>query len=189
MPGGSSGGNLVGNLIVTAGNTVIGVAGKHDGLAQVVNGVVPKSGILTGKVTAVLAGTGQTLVQIGEGSGGTGSGGLIIDGVGGKLGALVALDLGKGKVIAAPEGSRGLIGLNVLAQNLNTGKLATVSAASGGKLLAIDVPGATANGGLLAPVKGLTGGIIGKPTEQPHAPAQGQAKPKGLVGGLIGGKD
>lgn len=196
MPGASSGGlpagNLVGNLIVTAGNTVIGVAGKHNGLAQIVNGVVPKSGILTGKVTAILAGTGQTLVHIGEGTGGSGSGGLILDGVGGKLGALVALDLGKGKVIAAPEGSRGLIGLNVLAQNPNTGKLTTVSALSGGSLLAIDVKGASTNGGVLGGVvgtaKGATGGLLGKPVDQPQAPAQGQAKPRGLLGGVLRGK-
>ena len=154
MPGASSGGanGLAGNLIVTAGNTVIGVAGKHDGLAQVVNGVVPQTGIVTGTVTRVLDKTGQTLVNLGEGSG---TGGLILDGVGGKLGALVAIDLGKGKVIAAPAGSTPLIGLNVLAQNPKTGSLATVGAATGGNLLALDVNNPT---GLLG---GTAGGLVG----------------------------
>jgi hypothetical protein len=165
-PGGQTG--LIGNLIVTAGNTVIGTAGASDRL--ITNGVIPKTGVLTGKVTAVLAKTGQTLVNIGEN--GTG-GGLILDGAGGKLGALVGIDLGKGKVIAAPEGSKSLIGLNVLAQNPSTGKLATVSAASGGKLLAIDVNGAT-GGGLLN--GGVLGGPAGTPVPQP-----------GAVGGAVGG--
>ncbi len=162
--GSSSGGTgtrargLVGNLIVTAGNTVIGVAGQHDRLAQVVNGKLPAAGVVTGTVTQVLSRTGQTLVKLGEGTGGSG-GGLILDGVGGKVGALVGIDLGKGTVIAAPEGSKSLIGLNVLAANPTTGTLATVGAGSGGKLVTVEVnrPGAgTGNGGVLG--TGLLGG-------------------------------
>lgn len=173
---GSSGGStgLVGNLLVTAGNTVIGVAGKHDQLAQVVNGKVPATGIVTGTVTRVLDRTGQTLVNLGEGSGG---GGLILDGVGGKLGALVAIDLGKGQVIAAPEGSKPLIGLNVLAQSPTTGQLATVGAASGGKLLALNVNGTT--GGLLGTTKGVVGSTVGTVT--------GALGSTGQNGGLLGG--
>lgn len=186
--GGSSGGTsgLVGNLIVTAGNTVIGVAGKHDQLAQVVNGKLPVAGIVTGTVTRVLDRTGQTLVNLGEGSG---TGGLILDGVGGKLGALVAIDLGKGKVIAAPEGSKPLIGLNVLAQNPGTGSLATVGAASGGKLLALDVNGAlgSSGGGLLG---GTTGGLVRttKGVVQTTTGTVGNLLGKnGQNGGLLGG--
>lgn len=175
--GGSSGGatGLVGNLLVTAGNTVIGVAGKHDRLAQVVNGKLPATGIVTGTVTRVLDGTGQTLVNLGEGSG---TGGLILDGVGGKLGALVAIDLGKGQVIAAPEGSKPLIGLNVLAQNPNTGSLATVSAATGGKLVALDVNGTTT--GLLGTTKGVVTSTVG--TVGNVLGTNGQNS--GLLGGL-----
>ncbi|MEG3181021.1 hypothetical protein [Sphingomonas sp. LT1P40] len=171
---GAAGGNLVGNLIVTAGNTVIGVAGKHNGVASVVNGAVPQSGILTGKVTAILTKTGQTLVQIGTGAGGSSGGGLILDGAGGKLGALVALDLGAGKVIAAPAGSKALIGLNVLAQNPNTGKLVTVGAASGGKLVALDLNGS--GNGLLGGVLNKTGGVTG---------ATGATGGSGLLGGTV----
>lgn len=172
----SSGGatGLVGNLLVTAGNTVIGVAGKHDGLAQVVNGKLPAAGIVTGTVTRVLDGTGQTLVNLGEGSG---AGGLILDGVGGKLGALVAIDLGKGQVIAAPEGSKPLIGLNVLAQNPGTGSLATVGAATGGKLVALDVNGTLGSAGLLG---GATGGLAGTTKGAVQTTT-------GTVGGLLGG--
>lgn len=187
---GSSGGTtgLVGNLIVTAGNTVIGVAGKHDQLAQVVNGKLPVTGIVTGTVTRVLDRTGQTLVNLGEGSG---TGGLILDGVGGKLGALVAIDLGKGQVIAAPEGSKPLIGLNVLAQNPGTGSLATVSAATGGKLVALDVNGTTS--GLLG---GTTGGLAGttKGVVQTTTGTVGNLLGKNgqngrLLGGLVPKKD
>ncbi len=184
---GSSGGTsgLVGNLIVTAGNTVIGVAGKHDQLAQVVNGKLPVAGIVTGTVTRVLDRTGQTLVNLGEGSG---TGGLILDGVGGKLGALVAIDLGKGQVIAAPEGSKPLIGLNVLAQNPGTGSLATVGAATGGKLVALDVNGTLGNtGGLLG---GTTNGLVGttKGVVQTTTGTVGNLLGKnGQNGGLLGG--
>ncbi|WP_447726771.1 hypothetical protein [Sphingomonas koreensis] len=183
-PGASSGGGsgLAGNLIVTAGNTVIGVAGKHDQLAQVVNGKLPATGIVTGTVTRVLDTTGQTLVNLGEGSG---TGGLILDGVGGKLGALVAIDLGKGKVIAAPEGSKPLIGLNVLAQNPGTGSLATVGAGTGGKLLALDANGTI--GGLLG---GTTGGLVGttKGVVQTATGTVGDVLgANGQNGGLLGG--
>lgn len=186
----SSGGatGLVGNLLVTAGNTVIGVAGKTDGLAQVVNGKLPVTGIVTGTVTRVLDRTGQTLVNLGEGSG---TGGLILDGVGGKLGALVAIDLGKGKVIAAPEGSKPLIGLNVLAQNPGTGSLATVSAASGGKLVALDVNGALggANGGLLggttAGLAGTTKGVVQTATGTVGNVLGANGQNGGLLGGLV----
>jgi hypothetical protein len=164
---------------------VIGVAGKHDQLAQVVNGKLPVAGIVTGTVTRVLDRTGQTLVNLGEGSG---TGGLILDGVGGKLGALVAIDLGKGKVIAAPEGSKPLIGLNVLAQNPGTGSLATVSAATGGKLVALDVNGTLGNaGGLLG---GATGGLAGttKGVVQTTTGTVGNLLGKnGQNGGLLGG--
>lgn len=181
---GSSGGatGLVGNLIVTAGNTVIGVAGKHDQLAQVVNGKLPATGIVTGTVTRVLDATGQTLVNLGEGSG---TGGLILDGVGGKLGALVAIDLGKGQVIAAPEGSTPLIGLNVLAQSPATGSLATVGAGTDGQLLALDVNGTT--GGLLG---GTTNGLVGTTTgvvKTATGTVGNVLGANGQNGGLLGG--
>lgn len=202
--GGSSGGlggqNLVGNLIVTAGNTVIGVAGKTDTLVG--GGILPTAGIVTATVTGILSKTGQTLVKIGEGTTGSG-GGLILDGVGGKVGALVGIDLGKGTVIAAPAGSKSLIGLNVLAKSPQTGQLATVSALSGGKLLSVDVNGST--GGLIGGDKGLlgnvgsvvtgvTGGTLGGLTAgvtgnvtggATVTPAPGYVSPTGVIGGTV----
>lgn len=174
--GGPGGQNLVGNLIVTAGNTVIGVAGKSDAVAR--GGVLPTAGVVTATVTGILAKTGQTLVKLGEGTGGSG-GGLILDGVGGKLGALVGIDLGKGMVIAAPEGSKSLIGLNVLAKSPTTGQLATVSALTGGKALAVDVNGTT--GGLLGSDSGLLGNV-GKVVTGTTGGLTG-----GLTGGISGG--
>lgn len=155
--GGATGGagNLIGNLIVTAGNTVIGAAGKTDRVVR--GGVLPTAGVVTGTVTGILAKTGQTLVKVGEGAGGTG-GGLILDGVGGKLGALVGIDIGKGQVVSAPAGSKALIGVGVLAKNPSTGQLASVNALSGGKLLSVEVNG---TGGLLGSDKGLLGGVTG----------------------------
>ncbi|MCP3729420.1 hypothetical protein M9978_03170 [Sphingomonas sp. MG17] len=178
--GGSTGAQgLVGNVLVTAGNTVIGAAGKANGLVQ--GGVLPTAGVVTGKVTGVLAKTGQTLVRLGEG--GTG-GGLILDGAGGKVGALVGIDLGKGTVIAAPEGSKSLIGVNVLAQNPTTGTLATVGGGTGGKLLTVDVNGlGGATGG------GLLGGVTNAPQPGNLAgTAKGAVKSTvGTVGGVVGG--
>jgi hypothetical protein len=186
--GGPGSQDLVGNLIVTAGNTVIGVAGKSDAVAR--DGVLPTAGVVTATVTGILTETGQTLVKLGEGTGGSG-GGLILDGVGGKVGALVGIDLGKGTVIAAPEGSKSLIGLNVLAKSPTTGQLATVGALSGGKALAVDVNGAT--GGLLGGDKSLLGnvgkvvtGVTGGTTGGVAAGVAGGVT-TGVLGGATGG--
>ncbi|ODP37015.1 hypothetical protein [Sphingomonas turrisvirgatae] len=189
--GGTGGGatGQVGNLIVTAGNTVIGVAGTSDAVVR--GGVLPTAGVVTGTVTGILTRTGQTLVKLGEGTGGNG-GALILDGVGGRLGALVGIDLGAGQVIAAPAGSKSLIGVNVLAKNPQTGQLATVSALQGGKVLSVDVNGAT--GGLLGrdtgllgnvgkAVTGVTGGLTGGAL---NGGAAGGVT-TGLLGGVTGG--
>jgi len=153
---GTTGGNgLLGGVLVTGGNTVIGAAGKHSQVAQGVNALIPGSGIVTGKVTRILQGTGQTLVQLGSGNT------LILGKAGGRLGDLLSINLGNGKVIGGPTGSP-LIGLNVLAANPVTGKLATVTAASAGQLVSVTVPGTT-NTGLLG--NGLaSGGLLHGPT-------------------------
>ncbi|MDF7777043.1 hypothetical protein P1X14_17430 [Sphingomonas sp. AOB5] len=158
--GGSTG--MSGPLLVTSGNAVIGVAGTTANVTA--NLGIPGGGIVDAVVTGVIRRTGQTLVQLG------GGGTLILGGTGGRIGDVVSLDLGAGKVIGGPNGSP-LIGLNVLAQNPSTGRLATVNAASAGKLVSVTVPGLTGAGG--------TGGLLPAVTPVPQGNAGANA---GLVG-------
>lgn len=137
-------GGLGSNLLVTSGNAMIGAAGTSANLG------IPGSGTVTGTVNGVLRSTGQTLVELGSGNT------LILDGTGGKLGDVVSIDLGEGKVVGGPSGSS-LVGLDVLARNPSTGRLASVGAGTGGNLVSVTVPGTTTStaGGLL---NGVTSG-------------------------------
>ncbi len=152
---GGSGGNSYNNLIIASGNVLIGAAAKFGNLSGTVNGTVPAAGVVSGKVVAVLNTSGHTLVKLGNGTN------VLLDGTGGKLGSLVSIDFGKGRVIG---GTTPLIGVNVLAANPRTGSLATVSAASGAKLVGVTVlnPGVNSGGPVLAPsvapLLGLTSG-------------------------------
>jgi hypothetical protein len=169
---GSSGGSGSGagttgqsNLVVASGNILIGAASQYAQLTSSVNGSVPAGGVVNGKIGAILKTTGHTLVQLGTGTS------VLLNGTGGKLGDLVTIDFGKGRVVGGPQP---LVGVNVLAANPTTGSLATVSAASGNHLVGVTVLNPnTGNGSLvvapqvapligLQPVNGsLTGAVNG----------------------------
>jgi hypothetical protein len=170
--GGSNNGG--GNIIVAGGNVLVGAAAQFAALTGATNGLVPLGGTVNATVTAILGNSGHTLVELGNGTS------LLLDGNGGHLGDVLALDLGSGRVIGGPAGSP-LIGVNVLAANPVNGSLATVSAASGNQLVGVTVLdtalgtgngnniliapaiapalglGATVNGTVNATLGGLTG--------------------------------
>lgn len=144
--------------MAASGNVLIGAANQYAQLTSAVNGTVPAAGVLNARISAILGGTGQTVVQLGSGTS------VLLNGTGGRLGDLVSLDLGNGRVIGGPQP---LIGANILAANPVTGTLATVSAASGNNLLGVTVvnPAATAGSPVViapavAPLIGLTGTTV-----------------------------
>lgn len=112
-------------LLVSAGNAVIGVAGRQDAAGQRLGGVLPATGRVDGVVTAVLRRTGQTLVDVGGGRS------VVLNRAAGRLGDAVAIDLGSRKVVGAPTGSA-LLGLGVASATPPTGTLGSVNVASGG---------------------------------------------------------
>ncbi|MEP9358459.1 hypothetical protein [Sphingomonas sp. KR3-1] len=152
--GSGSGNRLGGNLLVASGNAVMGAANAQTGLTAGLG--VPADGVVTGTVNRVLGRTGQTLVSLGNGST------LLLDGKGGKLGDLVSIDLGQGKVVGASSASASpLVGLNVLARNPSTGQLATVSAATAGNLASVTVPNGQGGQLLNVAVPGNLGNTAG----------------------------
>lgn len=197
--GGTGSGALGGNLLAASGNAVLGLANAQTGLTAGLG--VPADGVVSGTVNKILGATGQTLVQLGNGST------LILDGKGGALGSLVSIDLGQGKVIGGSSGASPLIGVNVLARNPSTGQLATVSAATannlvsvtvpngqGGNLLNVSVPGNLGNatggtGGLLNGVTGGTGananvtGAVNSTLGTVNATVNGVVNPQGASAG------
>lgn len=140
-----------GNILVTAGNTVIGVAGTTKAVS---NGVLlPATGLVTGTVTRVLRKTGQTLVDIGNGNT------LILGKAGGAIGDLLRIDLGSHTVIGAPNRSA-LLGVGVLSP-AGSGNLVAVSL---GKALDLttNATGGLLNGGANAGVlSGVTNTVSG----------------------------
>lgn len=136
------------SLLVTAGNAMMGTAGTLDGAPGV--SAIPASGVVTGTVDRVLTRTGQTLVRLGDGNS------VLLNGVGGRVGEAVSLDLGEGKVVG---GSSPLVGLNVLARNPSTGQLATVGAGTGGNLVSVTVPQSGVNG-LVGSTVNTAGGVV-----------------------------
>jgi hypothetical protein len=151
-------GPLGGNLIVTAGNAVIGVAGKTNGLPQTLAPV-------TGTVSKILYKTGQTLVDIGNGNT------LILGKAGGKVGDLLRIDIGSKTVIGAPNGSP-LLGVGVLAP-AGSGNILTATV---GKTVGVVVD----------VTKPLTGSVTGSVTPQAGTttPITGAT---GAVGGVVKG--
>jgi hypothetical protein len=145
---------LVGKVLVTAGNTVIGAAGKQNAL---VTGV--QNNVLTpvnATVTRILTKTGQTLVDVGSGQS------LILNGTGGKLGDLLKIDLASAKVIGAPTGSP-LLGVSVLSPTVATGRLAAVNVGNNGPL--VQLGNGTAGGtGILSKVGTTVNGVLGGST-------------------------
>lgn len=174
-----------GKILVTAGNTVIGVAGT----TRKVNGGVslPATGLVTGTVTRVLRKTGQTLVDIGQGNM------LILGKAGGAVGDPLRIDLGSHTVVSAPNRSA-LLGAAVLSP-AGSGNLVAVplnraldltSGASGGLLRS-----GLANGLSGSPTGGVAGSVSGSATAggsatttTPQTPVTGAAT---TVGGVAGG--
>ncbi len=130
----------LGTVLVSAGNATIGLAGKHNALAETVNHTLPVATPVTGTVTGVLAKTGQTLVDLGSGRT------AVLNSAKGILGEVVTLNLGSGNVVGASKGSS-LLGVGVLSATPASGSLASVNLGTG-----------AAGGGL---VGGLTGGLAG----------------------------
>lgn len=182
-------GPLGGPIIVTAGNAVIGVAGKHNQLATLVNGKVPAATPVTATVTRVLTKTGQTLVNLGNGNS------LILNKAGGKIGDVLKIDLGSKTVIGAPSGSP-LLGVGVLSP-AGSGNIATVtSSALPGTGAVPNVTGALPNvTGAIAPVTTAIGAAVGGSVTTPvttitGGAAGGASVTTGVtntVGGLLGG--
>lgn len=159
--GGNTGGGqtqLGGGVLVSAGNAVIGLAGKHNELAEQVNGAVPIAAPVTGTVTAVLKDTGQTLVDLGNGKT------VALASAAGIVGEIVKVDLGSKTVISAPDNSS-LLGVGLLSPNPVTGTLASVNLGTG-------APGAA--NGALGPVQNVAQGVVGTVTNV-------AANPTGLV--------
>ena len=139
---------VAGRILVSAGNAVIGVAGQHNALAERVNGLVPGTERVTGTVTAVLRGTGQTLVDVGGGRS------VVLNKAAGTLGDVVAIDLGSRKVVSASNGSA-LIGVGIASSTPATGTLASVNLGSG------TTGAGLANGGLKNAVAPVVGTVVG----------------------------
>lgn len=133
---GSSGGqtSLGSGVLVSAGNAVIGLAGKHNTLAGRVNGALPLATPVTGTVTAVLRDTGQTLVRLGSGQT------VALNSVTGIVGEVIKLDLGSKTVISATDGSS-LLGVGLLSPTAISGTLGSVNVGTGASTPASGVVG------------------------------------------------
>lgn len=180
-----------GGLLVTAGNAVIGVAGKQSALTNLT--LLPTAGKVSGVVTAVIVKTGQTLVDLGSGKS------LILNGTG-KLGEIVKIDLGSRSVIGASAGSS-LLGIGVLSSPSASGRLAAVNVANAWPLLAVGgtsvLGGVTSVNGILTPVTApLTGaltpssgvtGVLTPVTSTVTSVVGGVTAPTGGPTGLVAG--
>ncbi len=155
----------LGTVLVSAGNATIGLAGKHNALAETVNHTLPVATPVTGTVTGVLAKTGQTLVDLGGGRT------AVLNSAKGILGEVVTLNLGSGNVVGASKGSS-LLGVGVLSATPASGSLASVNLGTG-----------AAGGGL---VGGLTGGLAGGGTGGGVVNTVATTV-NGVVGGVTGG--
>jgi len=87
-------------IIAASGNVILGPASR----LSAGQGSVAAGGTADGTVTQVLLSTGQTVVELAEGTS------VIVDGLGGTLGDAVSVDLAQGQVIGGPQ--------SLLGQNL-----------------------------------------------------------------------
>ena len=144
--GGDEGGNSATPPIVAAGNAPLGPVGS-----AVAGGATGQRGIVNGSVTSVLPSTNQTLVQLSDGAT------VLINGTGGALGDLVAIDLGAGRVVG---GATSLLGTSVMNRSAPVGQLTGSTLGNAGKL--VNLPsgaGASAVTSVTAPVRSATGGV------------------------------
>lgn len=134
-------------LVVAAGNVLLGPASQ----ITLVNGPVANSGVVQGTVGAVLLTTGQSLIELSDGTS------LVVNGAGGALGDLVSVDRATGQVVG---GSSTLIGANVL----GTTSSGTVTASALGSSGTIGA-GATVGRGALPTISASTPlGSVATPT-------------------------
>lgn len=125
-------------LVVAAGNVLLGESAR----LGMVSAVAPTSGVVDGTVSAVLLTSGQSLVQLSDGSS------LLINSVGGALGDIVSIDVGKGQVVGGPNA---LVGVSVLPSGGAGGQLA--SATVGGTSIGIGT-------GLVGRTTGAAGNMV-----------------------------
>ncbi len=181
----------LGTVLVSAGNATIGLAGKHNALAETVNHTLPVATPVTGTVTGVLAKTGQTLVDLGSGRT------AVLNSAKAILGEVVTLNLGSGNVVDASKGSS-LLGVGVLSATPASGSLASVNlgtGAAGGGLVGglagggtgggvVNTVATTVNGVVGGVTGGVTGGTAGGTTRVVGTVVNGVT---GKAGSLLGG--
>jgi hypothetical protein len=103
-------------LIVAAGNVLLGSSARITPPAA----DLPTGGVVNGTVSAILLTSGQSVVQLTDGTA------LLINSASSTLGQVVSIDLGKGQVIGGPSS---LVGVSVLPSGGAAGaQLASVSA-------------------------------------------------------------
>jgi hypothetical protein len=140
-------------LVVAAGNVLLGESARLGTIAA----VAPTTGVVDGTVSAVLLTSGQSLVQLSDGSS------LLINSVGGALGDVVSIDVGKGQVVGGPNS---LVGVSVLPSGGAGGQLA--SASIGGTSIGIGTGlvghAATGAGQIVSGTAGQTLGAVGATT-------------------------
>lgn len=136
--------------LVASGNVLIGNG------APILN-----ANLVNGTVTGILAPTGQTLVQLVNGTA------LVLNGVGGTAGDVVAIDLGAARVVAGPTR---LVGANVLSTSAvtrvatgvttsGTGTVRTVTAAVSGRSTGTR----SVTSSVTSTVTGTVGGALPRP--------------------------
>ena len=167
---------VISNVLVTAGETVGGVASNTDHLAMAVDNALPGDTAIVGAVTGTVGDLGQALVDTGKGDA------YLVDSVTGATNDLATLTLGENAVLGG-TGDPSLVGVSLFSGEQSQGELLTVGLNSGGESLTLEVPlleGATGgDGNLLGNTLGAVTGALGN--------AGGTDSNGGLVGGLLGG--
>jgi hypothetical protein len=141
----------LGPVLVTAGNAVLGAGSQTPTLVQAVDSTVPGSVPIAGTVVKVVEGTGQALVDAGNGNG------YLVDGLTAAVGQAVSLNVLNKDVL--PAGSAPLAGVSLASATQNVGTLATVGADAAGNLVkAVVTPLGAGNGAAGAVLPGSTAG-------------------------------
>lgn len=137
-------------FVVTAGNILLGEAGARLGLP--LDGAASSTAVLNGSVTGVLQSTGQTLVELTNGTS------VLLNDTGGTIGDLVAVEVASGQVVAGPGA---LVGSQTLAGSTADGAGAVAGTAGGTLSSATAAAGRTA---AAPPVPTTTGSTAGSLT-------------------------
>lgn len=110
--------------IVAAGNVLVG-AGGQAGSPGWLASAMSSGGVLTGSVSTVLLDSGQTLVQLENGTA------FLLDGTSANVGDAVSINLASGQVVAGPPA---LIGADVLAAAPGNAAATTSTSAGAGPI-------------------------------------------------------